>query len=198
MARTERADMALAEGYKQMAAARVRVIYDAAQRGVAQEMCNLGFCYDFGVGVETSQQLAVHWYLLGSIMHHPFAIYNLADSYQQGTGIHVDHDIAAKLYKLLADENFATGIHALACCYRDGEGVAQNHTEAAKLYLRAAEMGHPPSQYDVAVCYMEGKGLVKNISRATLWLQRCHDNGRVSVLKLLQTLKSTMGRLGTG
>ncbi|MFU2419170.1 MAG: tetratricopeptide repeat protein [Bacteroidota bacterium] len=59
----------------------------AAEQGFADAQCNLGLMYDYGSGVEVSNEKAVEWYLKAEEQGLADAQNNLGVMYKNGRGV---------------------------------------------------------------------------------------------------------------
>ena len=78
----------------------VDIFEEEAKEGNAQSQCNLGYCYEVGLGVERNCREAVKWYETAAQNGNARAMYNLGVCYESGLGVNRDphkaHDMIAK------------------------------------------------------------------------------------------------------
>lgn len=112
----------------------------AAERGLAKAQNTLGYCWNFGEGVdEVNYEKAVEWYRKAAEQGFPKAQTNLGRCYIYGEGVPIDHRKAFELFRKAAEKGYPTAIYNLALCYCKGDGVAQDLNEAKRLCLIAIE-----------------------------------------------------------
>lgn len=112
----------------------------AAERGLAKAQNTLGYCWNFGEGVdEVNYEKAVEWYRKAAEQGFPKAQINLGRCYIYGEGVPIDHRKAVEWYRKAAAQNHPTAFYSLALCYYNGEGVSKDLNEAKRLCLIALE-----------------------------------------------------------
>ena len=122
----------------------------------------LGYCYDYGKGVDKDAAEAVKWYdeardMYGDVV--PIATYMLGLNFKYGTGVDKDADKAVKLFKIAAEEDHAGAMSSLGGAYMNGEGVDKDAAEAVKWFKKAAEKGYSPAMYELGKYYETNKDL---------------------------------------
>ena len=111
--------------------------YRRAHQGDADAQFQLGWWYEFGVGVAKDTGEAAQWYRKAAEQGHARAQYGLGLLYRHGDGVTYDAREAAHWYRKAAERGDPGGQFALGALYVKGEGVAKDHGEAA-LWLRKA------------------------------------------------------------
>ncbi|RHZ78509.1 hypothetical protein Glove_162g77 [Diversispora epigaea] len=69
-------------------------------------MCNTGFCYDYGTGVERDKGEAFKWYLRAAEKGHSLAQHNLGWCYKNGEGIEKNQAEAFKWFDKAANNGY--------------------------------------------------------------------------------------------
>ena len=118
----------------------------AAEQGDADAQCNLGYCYEKGLGLKEDKAEAVKWYRKAAEQGFAAAQNNLGVCYRKGEGVEQDYAEAVKWYRKAAEQGDADAQYNLGLCYENGRGVAQDYAEAVKWYRKAAEQGHSNAQ----------------------------------------------------
>ena len=152
----------------------------AAELGHAKAQCELGGCYDLGIGVEKNYMEAVKWYHLAAEQGQVHAQYNLGNSYYLGKGVIQDYVESAKWYRKAADQGDADGERELGRCYAYGKGVAQDYDEAVKWYRKAADQGDVDAQNGLGYCYENGNGVTQDDVEAVKWYRKAAEQGNVT------------------
>ena len=111
--------------------------YRRARQGDADAQFQLGWWYEFGVGVAKDAGEAAQWYRKAAEQGHARAQYGLGLLYRHGDGVTYDAREAAHWYRKAAERGDPGGQFALGALYVKGEGVPKDHGEAA-LWLRKA------------------------------------------------------------
>ena len=81
----------------------------SAEEGSAQAMCNLGWCYETGNGVEQSWEEAVQWYRRGAEEGSARAMCSLGWCYESGNGVEQSWEQAVYWYRRSAEEGQRPG-----------------------------------------------------------------------------------------
>ena len=94
----------------------------AAELGSESAMCQLGYMYDQGLGVDVDFKNAREWYEKAANLGYSDAQCNLGYIYQEGIGVEVDYKEAMKWYLKAAEQNEAIEKVILQkCTYMDKE-----------------------------------------------------------------------------
>ena len=92
-----------------------QAVHQTAEKGHAAAMANLGYCYEFGNGVEKNLSEAVKLYTQAAEKGHATAMSNLGLCYKRGKcGLSVDLTAARRYYQMAADKGHARAANALA------------------------------------------------------------------------------------
>ncbi|KAF0525726.1 HCP-like protein [Gigaspora margarita] len=134
----------------------------------------LGFCYEFGLGVEKDFKRAELHYIPAAESGNGLAQARLAFLRKYGRPcVRIDRAEAEMwqqkvkeqgetaitwLFHAACNENHAAAQYSLGVCYHDGVGVDKSESEAFKWYKKSAEQGHP-----------RGQGVEKNEYMAVNW-----------------------------
>jgi len=105
-------------------------------------LCNLGFCYNNGKGVDKNVKEAASLYSRAANKGYAVAMFNLAFCYRKGEGVKKDKKKAVQLYSQAADKGYARAICNLGWCYECGKGVKADEETAIELYKKAADLGN--------------------------------------------------------
>lgn len=177
----------------------------AAEFGHRGAQCNLGYCYQHGMGCEENKRYAVYYYRKAAEQESGVAEYNLASCYLHAEGgLTYDYGKAAELLRravshgadqaatLLAEitarkkKKLARRVYSVsaAVLYR-GEEEMQ---DALKFRMIAAEMGNARAMFALGCHYEFGFGLPMDEIRAAEWYRRAYRAG----YKAGSRMKSTM------
>ena len=155
----------------------VQYYHRAALMGYDVAQCDLGYCYDKGLGVTQDYTEAVKWYRKAAEQGHARAQDNLGVCYELGQGVTKDIAEAVKWYRKAAEQGLANAQCNLGVCYYRGFGVTQDYYEAVKWYRKAVEQGHARAQNNLGVCYEYGEGVTKSITEAVKWYKKAAEQG---------------------
>jgi TPR repeat protein len=132
---------ALALGGKQLDA--IKYYLDAADRGHAGAMNDLGGVFEYGLGVRKNLTTALLWYERAAELGHAGAMIHLGQLNEKGLDIPRDFAKAMHWYEQAADLGNAEAMNNLANMLRQGPGDIPNVPAAADWYLKAAQLGLP-------------------------------------------------------
>ena len=175
----------------------VKLYTAVADMGHRASACNLGYCYQNGIGCEKNLRLAVHYYRLAAEDGSATAKFNLGMCYKNGGGVNVDFRMAEKLLTEARDAGFYDDATRLLCeiaerrqkkraraiysaateVYRRGE-----IREAIKLRAIAAKMGSARAEYVLGCHFEYGDGLPKDIEKAKYYYKRAREHGFRDIL----------------
>lgn len=164
-------------GRKQDYVQAVRFYTAAARLGHASAACNLGLCYDLGLGVAVDKQEAIVLYRQGANGGSANAACNLGWLYESGDGIPKDYAEAVRYYQMAADKGLARAQCNLAYMYDCGMGVAQDYSKALYWYRKAADQDYGRAMCNIGWCYESGHGVTKDLAEANKWYRKAADNG---------------------
>jgi TPR repeat protein len=149
----------------------------AAEQGLADAQCSLGYCYANGQGVVRDWAEGVKWNRKAAEQGNAFAQYNLGGRYANGQGVDKNEAEAVKWSRLAAEQGLALAQQRLGSAYSMGRGVNKDLAKAAKWYRKAAEQGHTGAQYDLGYCYYNGQGVAKDEAEAVKWWRKAAEQG---------------------
>ena len=150
-----------------------------AYRGSDAAQFNVGFDYEYGIGVSQSYKLAEKWYQLACKQGNVEAMNNLGMMYSVGLGVEKDENKAFQLVTSSALGDDPVGMKNLGYFYKNGTGCQRNTTKAMEWFLKAKDNGEdidsciinmlqllkqadsedPLSEYQIAEYYRKGEGL---------------------------------------
>lgn len=144
----------------------------AAEQGHAMAQCNLGYCYEHGLGVARDEAEAVRWYRKAAQQDLAIAQYNLGLRYYYGRGVTEDISQAAGWFAKAAGQNHGEAQNYMGVCCENGRGVARDEAEAVQWYRKAAAQGVRDAQYNLGNCYNFGRGVAKDETEAVSWYRK--------------------------
>lgn len=136
---------------------------EAAEAGLPEGQCKLGFAYYVGEGVARNVATAVTWFKRAARQNYPKAEYNLAFCYMHGRGVPQDYERGIELLKTAAEGGYSQAQRTLADCYEKGVFVIQDKKEA-QLWRRLADAADGTA---VAGCDEEERECVPTPSAVT-------------------------------
>ena len=153
----------------------------AAEMGDLEAMRSLGFCYEYGQGGLTKDEVkAVEWYRKAAEKGNPTAMNNLGNCYDYGKGgLTKDEVKAVEWYRKAAEKGNPTAMNNLGNCYDYGKGgLTKDEAKAVEWYQKAAEAGEAEAMYNLGYAYEYGKGgLTYDKVKTVEWYQKAAEAG---------------------
>lgn len=149
----------------------------------------MGYCYDFGLGVEKDSAEAMKWYLKSAAGGDSDAMRNIGGLYQKGHGVEKDPKKAFEWFLKAAKAKNGRAADLTGDCYWNGTGVEVDFAAALKWYRLGAIMGVTDSMYSIGWAYEHGKGVEKDLEKAVKWYERAKAKGHEHAAKRLEELK---------
>ena len=100
----------------------------AAENGNSDAECDLGYCYQFGKGVQMNLNKAIELYEKSANQGNMYAQCNLGVCYEEGIGVSTDEVKARKLYKAAANQGHPGAQYKLALGYLKFKSTEQVKT----------------------------------------------------------------------
>ena len=164
---------------------------EAAEFNHSGALCNLGKCYQKGIGCKPDRREAVRCYLKAIKGGSEIARYNLGVCYLKGEGVEYSYkkakeqltiaygagiSEAGKLLTQIAarkEKKAAQSIYSTSCVvYKRGDA-----SKALQIRLYAAKRGNARAQYLIGCHYEFGIGVEPNRELADQWYRRAAANG---------------------
>jgi TPR repeat protein len=114
---------------------------EAAGRGSASAMNQMGWIYQEGLGVEHDDQQAMRWYRAGVEAGSPDAMGNIGSLYANGAGVSRDYSEAMHWYMAAAEMDNELAMYNAAILHEHGLGVARSWRSALEWYMKAVRHG---------------------------------------------------------
>ncbi len=160
----------------------------------------LGFCYEFGKGVEADLEEAEKWYdnPHNSYKKYSWLIenrtnirrmvrraqagdaetaYQLGLAFFSGIGVKQDTPESAKWFRAAAEQNHPGALYRLGRCYAEGLGVEKDMKEAVECYFKAAEHGNAEAQFELGKCCETGTGVPQDDAEAIERYRQAAEQG---------------------
>ena len=155
----------------------INYIIKSAEQGEAEAQYLLGYCYQFGIGVEQNEKLAVKWYRVSAEQKYPLAQYALGGCYFQGQGVKQNDDKAIRLFEIAAQNGVGLAFHQLGDVYEYGWGVEKDCVKAVEYYQKASDLGVDLAKRKLGHAYFYGKGIEKDEKKGFLLYKEVADRG---------------------
>jgi TPR repeat protein len=161
---------------------------DAADRGHAGAMNDLGGVFEYGIGVPENLATALVWYERAAELGHAGAMTHLGQLNENGVGVPQDFANAKYWYEKAAALGNAASMNNLANLFRQGRGMVPNLAAAANWYLKAAQLGLPGAMNSLGELSEGGMGVPQNDQNAKSWYQKAADLGNADAMGNLGAL----------
>ncbi|RCH96966.1 hypothetical protein CU098_004735 [Rhizopus stolonifer] len=175
----------------------VAYLIKATALGNAKAEGVLGFCYEFGIGVETDFVQSEHHYLNAAKRNDGLSMARLAFLRKYGRpNVKIDRVEAEEWAERIRHKPSAiqwileaASLHhdpaaqyTLGVCYHDGIAVTKDEHAAfrwtaMKWYRLAAEQGETVAIYNIGYCYEDGIGVEKDVHEAVKWYRLSAEQG---------------------
>jgi TPR repeat protein len=177
---------ALSLGNKRLEA--IKYYLDAADRGHAGAMNDLGGVFEYGIGVPKNLATARVWYERAAEHGHAGAMTRLGQISENGLGVPQDFASARDWYEKAAALGNAASMNNLANLFRHGWGVVQDLPAAANWYLKAAQLGLPSAMNSLGELSEDGIGVPLDYGAARSWYKKAADLGDADAMGNLGAL----------
>jgi TPR repeat protein len=177
---------ALSLGNKPLEA--IRHYLDAADRGHAGAMNDLGGVFEYGVGVPKNSATALVWYERAAELGHAGAMNHLGELSENGVGVPQDLADARHWYEKAAALGNAASMNNLASLFRQGRGILPNPAAAASWYLQAAKLGLASAMNSLGELSEDGIGVPQNDQDARSWYEKAAELGNADAMGNLGAL----------
>ncbi|WP_308603966.1 tetratricopeptide repeat protein [uncultured Fibrobacter sp.] len=172
-------------------------LVSAAEKGLAEAQCELGYMYAEGLGVSQDPGKSEHWYRMAANQGERIALASLGSWYYDGIVVPKNRSEAKKLWiralKIVPEninsnprvwetwETWRTYVEArLGTMYLDGDGVQQDYDEALRYLTRAASAGDALAQNSLGYMYGMGKGVERDYYKAVKWYKEAAMQGNAT------------------
>ncbi|RIB08216.1 hypothetical protein C2G38_367102 [Gigaspora rosea] len=149
---------------------------EMSTENVNDEIYNVGYCYQNGVGVEKDEQKAFAYYQKSAEMGNASGTCSIGYCYRHGIGVEKDELKAFIYYQRSADMGDANGMCNVGYCYQNGIGIEKDEHMAFYYYLKSAKLGCYGGMYHVGYCYRNGSGTSQDFKKASEWLYKAKTN----------------------
>lgn len=144
----------------------VKLLKIAAEQGVGDALCTLGYMYLAGWGVEQNYDEALKFFGQGAAKGHAESQGCLGQMYYEGWGADKDYAKALELFSQAAGQGDIDSYVSMGIMYLEGKGVTQNYAKALDLFRYAADRGDAQGQTMLGRMYAEGLGVPQNFRMA--------------------------------
>jgi localization factor PodJL len=142
---------------------------EAAAKGDAKALFEIGSRYAEGRGVKEDTAAAAKWYEKAAEGGLAVAEYRIGNFYEKGIGVARDIQKSKTWYQLAAEQGNASAMHNLAVLFAmAADGVTDNKS-AAEWFQKAADLGVKDSQFNLGILAAKGVGMPQNLEESYKW-----------------------------
>ena len=169
----------------------------SVELGNPSSMCNLGYMYENGKGVEKDLSRAFDLYKKSAELGDCVGASNLGNCYKNGYGTEVDLTLAFQWLEKAANSNVngsEFGMIKLAFMYLDGIGVEKDTKKALELFEKASSLGNTDAKNILAKLYYDGESIEQDYRKAfEYWSSVDDDNDGEHYFYLAQCYHNCRG-----
>ena len=141
---------------------------------------NMGQLYQWGLGVDKNDTIAMSWYKKAATDNYANAYYRIGSYYVNGTLQPKDIAKAIEYYKKGIEAGSGDAVYQLAWLYYDGKDIQQDYPEALRLFLKGSDMGNVKSLSMAGYMYEMGLGTEKNQTLANSLYKMAAEKGNAA------------------
>ena len=165
-----------------------RMYSRAAKQNDAEGLANVGYCHEFGHGIEKDYNKAMQYYLKAAGKGNNFAENRIGDVYYYGLGVPRDYHKAFEWYQKAAAHGNTRAIYNLGYLYENGKGTEENPKLAYEWYRKAAESGDNLGQFHLGEFYEYGVYVQEDLEKARYWYSLSAKQGNENAIQALESL----------
>ncbi len=150
---------------------------EAAAKGDARALFEIGNRYMEGRGVPADFQKAAKWYDVAAAQGFAPAQYRLGNFNEKGLGMPRNLEKAKTWYQLAAQQGNASAMHNLAVLFATGADGAPDNVSAVRWFTDAAELGVKDSQFNLGILAAKGVGMPVNLEDSYKWFALAANAG---------------------
>lgn len=168
-------------------------VRESACQDYLPAVCNLGYCYYWGIGTQRDFALAADCFRkaieLGDVT---VSAHNLAERYYSGEGVEKDYEKAIYYHRMAARHRYPDSICRLGYMNIHGEGMAVNIKNGLRLLRQSVKLGGARALCELGTCYEKGLGVPKNLQKAMQLYAESDRKGYHAARRCMSHLKRKM------
>ena len=161
---------------------------EGAELKIPSALCDMGYCYEFGIGVEQDDIKALEYYKKSAECGDAAGMQSLGWCCAKGIGTKADAKKAFECFENSANHGDGVAMNNLGDCYLNGFGTTANKKTAFDLYVKSAYFGYIGAVKNIRYCLENGVGTDKDKESAKELLKigsKDHAQDAMKVLKKL-------------
>lgn len=166
----------------------IPLLWKSAELGNAEAQYNLGYCYEFGVGVAKDEKIATSWYQKSADQNYNDGLYAMMMAYSDGKGVEPNYDKAFEYAMKCAKNDDATCMFNVVTAYKDGIGTPKNKQKMLEWAMKLAKLKNPENlnlsgritsaRLNLAYMFRDGIDVEKDIFKSYIWFLIYNENKR--------------------
>ena len=149
-------------GKKQSFEKAFEIYLEAANMGNLEAMCDLGYMYLVGQGVNVDKSQSTYWYKKSADLGYVHSMRDVGQNYLHGHGAEKDETAAVKYFKMGSQCNYSHATSDLAYCYLNGIGVYADENQAKELFFKALQQDPERTTRDLIRDGIDVKTLIQD------------------------------------
>ncbi|WP_174279246.1 tetratricopeptide repeat protein [Sphingomonas bacterium] len=157
--------------------ARVALIREAAEAGLADAQALLGQMLLDGIEVERDPRAGFGWFMRGAAQDHLVSLNMVGRCYELGWGVAPDPTRATECYRVAAERGMTEGMYNYATQLALGAGVPEDKAAALGWFRRAAARGYAKAENFVGSFHEDGWAGARDLLAAAQCYKRAAEGG---------------------
>ena len=134
----------------------MRAWREQANNGSAFAENNIGYLYEYGLGVRQSYVEAMAWYRKAANKNLAQAQFNIGTLYYYGYGVERNTREAVRWFRQGAQQELAEAEYMMGVAHFEGQGAMASAPIALEWFIKAAKKNHAGAQLMAANIYLNG------------------------------------------
>lgn len=166
----------------------IPLLQKSAELGNAEAQYNLGYCYEFGFGVNKDEKTATSWYQKSADQNYNDGLYAMMMAYSDGKGVQPNYDKAFEYAMKCAKNDDATCMFNVVTAYKQGIGTPIDKQKMLEWAYKIGKLQHPENltlsgritsaRLNLAYMFRDGIDVEKDIYKSYLWFLIYNENKR--------------------
>lgn len=143
----------------------LELFMQAAAKGHAKSMTDVGWMNENGHGTARNMHIALEYYQKAADKGERMAMNNLGWMYTNGNVVQINYTKAIEYYRKAIALGEPLAMTNLGWMYETGKGVSVNYNEAFKYYKQAADAGDLQGLHNTGWMYAAGRGTAQDYAK---------------------------------
>lgn len=163
-----------------------------AQKRYARAEYSLGVCFDLGLGVSKSNEMAVYWYRRAANQNNANAQNNLGCYYYSyGSKLSKSNETAVYWFRKAADQGLVDAQNNLGICYARGQGGVSQSYETAVHWFRKVYQSYEIAVHCFKIAIEQRQTVSFSYEVYESWRQMAVEPGNAIVQTCLNEIEET-------